>query len=123
MKNDYSPSWNASKQPRKQRKYRYNAPAHVRTAFMSAHLNKALREQYKRRSIPLRSGDKVKVLRGNHKGKTGTIDRVDRKLLKVYLAGIEATRKDGSKALYAFAPSNLQVEELKKDKRRIEEKK
>ena len=33
MKSIFSKSWVSSKQPRKQRKYRYNAPDHIKKKF------------------------------------------------------------------------------------------
>lgn len=52
-----------SKQPRKQRKARYNAPLHIRHKFMSAALSDELRDKYGKRSFPLRKGDTVRVVR------------------------------------------------------------
>ena len=51
MKKTHSTKWKASKQPRKQRKYRFNAPLHISGKFLSTHLSPELREVYKRRSI------------------------------------------------------------------------
>ena len=120
----YSNAWKASSQQRKQRKYRFNAPFHILTKFLSASLSKDLRKKHSRRSIPLREGDKVKVLRGAHKGKTGNITQVDRSASKVVISGIERTKADGNKSFTPFAPSNLMITELNlKDKRRIKKTK
>ena len=51
-----------SKQPRKQRKALYNAPAHARGKHLSAALSKDLREKLGTRSLPIRTGDKVRYL-------------------------------------------------------------
>lgn len=123
MKTDYSTAWKKSTQPRKQRKYRYNAPFHTVTSFLSVNLSKDLRKKHGMRSIPLRKGDKVKIARGTHKGKTGTIEKVSRKLSKAFIAGIEQTRIDGNKHLIPFEPSNLLITDLDlKDKKRIKAK-
>ena len=55
-------------QPRKQRKARYTAPAHARGKYLRASLSKDLREKVGSRTLPVRSGDKVRVLRGDFKG-------------------------------------------------------
>ena len=116
----FSTSWKSSKRASKQRKYRYNAPAHIRRGFMACHLSKTLRQQYKRRSIPAKTGDKVKVLRGSFSGKTGTIDHTDTTKIAIYITGIERTKRDGSKTLIPIHPSNLLIEELDlKDRRRM----
>ncbi|MBW2982328.1 50S ribosomal protein L24 [Candidatus Woesearchaeota archaeon] len=118
--------WNKSKQPRKQRKYRYNAPLNTKNKFLGCHLSKELKGKYKKRNMGIRRGDNVKVLRGQFKGKTGKIDRVDIKKCKVYVTGIEIIKKDGTKALYPIHPSNLIIMELnledKKRKKSLERK-
>ena len=51
MKKKYSNSWKGSKQPRKQRKYRANAPLHTRHKMASANLSKELRKKYSKRNF------------------------------------------------------------------------
>ncbi len=119
MKKSFSKSWKSSKQPRKQRKYRHNAPDHLKKKFVSVNLSKELREKYKKRNVPVTKGDKVKVLRGQYKGKTGAVDRVDLRNLKIIVNGVENIRKDGTKVTYPLDPSNLMITELKiEDKKR-----
>jgi len=116
----FSKSWKSSKQPRKQHKYRYNAPLHVRSRFMHVHLSKDLRKKYRKRSIGVRKGDAVSILRGQFKGKTGKVERVDLKQIKVYVTGVEILKKDGTKVLCPLEPSNLMIIELNlDDKKRI----
>ena len=50
MKNKWYKNWKSSKQPRKQRKYRRNAPLHIRNKMMRAPLSKELRDKYKIRN-------------------------------------------------------------------------
>jgi len=119
MKKKFSKQWNKSKQPRKQRKYRANAPLHIRHKMLSANSSKELRKKYKK-SIPLKKGDSVKILRGSFKGKIGKIDFVNLKKLKVKIEGIYRTKKDGTKINILVDPSNLQIKELNlEDKKRI----
>jgi len=121
MKKQFSKHWKASKQARKQRKYRANAPLHVRRKFMSANLKKELRKKYSRRSFVLRKGDSVKILRGEFKKKTGKIGSVDLKKVRVAIEGIQRTKKEGTKVNVWFAPSNLQIQELYlEDKKRMD---
>jgi large subunit ribosomal protein L24 len=60
MKKKWSKTWKSSKQPRKQRKYRHNAPLHIKHKFLSASLSKDLKKKYNIRNISLRKGDRVK---------------------------------------------------------------
>ena len=115
MKKRFSEHWKGSKQPRKQRKYRYNAPLHIKQNFMRAHISKELIKKYSKRNIGLRKGDKVKILRGDFKKKEGKIERVDLKKTKAYISGIERIKKDGTKTLVPIDASNLMITELNLD--------
>ena len=119
MKQKFSKKWKASKQPRKQRKYKAKAPLHLKYKMLSATLSKELKKKYKKKSIPVRKGDLVKIMRGSFKGKKGKISLVDTKKLRVYVEGIQRTRKDGTKVNVPFHPSNLMILELNlEDKKR-----
>jgi large subunit ribosomal protein L24 len=115
MKKQFSKHWKASKQPRKQRKYRAKAPLHIKKNFLSANLKKSLREKYQRRSFPLRKGDVVRIMKGSFKKKTGKVEDVNLKRTKVSIEGIQRTKKDGTKVNVFFHPSNLQIKELNLD--------
>ncbi len=115
MKKKFSIEWKKSKKARKQRKYRYNAPLHMKQKFIHSHLSKELRKKYGRRNIGLRKGDKVVVIRGQFKKHAGKIDMVDLKECKAYLTGIEITKKDGTKTTRPIDPSNLIITELNTD--------
>ncbi|MEM4239697.1 MAG: 50S ribosomal protein L24 [Candidatus Woesearchaeota archaeon] len=124
MKAEWNKSWRGSVQVRKQRAYVREAPLHARGDFLSAHLSKELRQKHKCRSLRLRVGDKVKVMRGSFRNKTGKVDRINAKEKKVYITGIEFTKRDGSKAMYPIHPSNILIEEPDtSDKRRFPETK
>ena len=115
MKTKFSGSWIKSKQPRKQRKYRHNAPLHIKQKFVGVHLSKDLRKKHNKRSMNLRKGDSVKVVRGQFKNKTGKIEEVNLKKTSVYVSGIEIVKRDGTKARYPIHPSNVMITELNMD--------
>lgn len=109
-----------SKKPRKQRKFLYNAPKHLRRKIMSAHLSKELRKQYKRRSFPIRKGDEVRIMRGEFKGKSGKVVKVDTKNYRVYVEGIKKKRTVGTEYLVPIHPSKLEIIKLNlEDKKRL----
>jgi len=112
MKTKFSKTWISSIQPRKQRKYRFNAPLDIKRTFLSMNLSKELRTKYNIRSIKPRTGDKVKVMRGTYKSKSGPIEKIDIKNTKIYVSKIELTKKDGSKSKVPMHPSNLQIIDL-----------
>lgn len=117
MKKKFSLCWKSSKQPRKQRKYRYNAPLHIKKNFIRAHISTELRKKYGKRNIGLRKGDKIKILRGEFRKKEGKVERVDLKKTKINVTGIERIKKDGTKVLVPLEPSNLVITELNLDDR------
>jgi len=120
MKKKFSRSWKGSRQKRKQRKYRANAPKNIMKKFLSANLSKELRKKHGKRSFPLRKGDEVKIMRGEFKGKKGQIESFNMKKLKVIIEGIQKTKKDGTKVNVIFSPSNLQIQNLNlDDKKRL----
>lgn len=112
---EFSTHWKSSKNPSKQRKYRAKAPLHIKRKFLSASLSKELRARHKRRSVALRKGDTVKVMKGKFKGKTGKISEINTNLLKVYIESIQKKKQDGSMVNLPFRASNLRIIELNTD--------
>ncbi|NLZ29456.1 MAG: 50S ribosomal protein L24, partial [Methanomicrobiales archaeon] len=77
-----------SRQPRKQRKARYNAPNHARGRFLSASLSPELRGKYDIRRTRVVKGDTVMVLRGDYADDEGVVDSVDTKACKLIVHGV-----------------------------------
>ena len=115
MRQEFSTSWVSSRQPRKQRKYVYNAPLHIRHRFLNANLSKELRKKHGKRSLPLRKGDEVLIMRGNFADKKGKIMGIDLKKTRVAIENITRTKRDGSKTNVYFHPSNIQIQNLNLD--------
>jgi len=102
----------SSKKPSKQRKRFFNAPLHKRGKIMSVHLSPELREKYKVRSLPIRKGDRVRIMRGDAKGMEGKVVRVDRKKYRVYIEGVTRTNQRGEEVLIPIHYSNLMLIDL-----------
>lgn len=98
-----------SKKPRKQRKFLYEAPLHLRRKLVSSHLSKELRGKLKRRALPLRKGDEVLVMRGKFKGRKGKVSRVNYKKYRVYVEGVTRKRTVGTEVQVSFHPSKLMI--------------
>lgn len=110
----------SSIQPRKQRLALYSAPHHVARKAMASHLSEELLLKYNRRSLTVISGDEVKVLRGDHKGKSGKIVGVDVSARKVNVEGVTNKKADGTEVALPVDPSNLVIVKLNlEDKRRV----
>lgn len=122
MKKAFSTNWNSSKSVSKQRKFRFQAPLHIKQKFLSGHLSKELRAKYGLRAVQIRTGDKVKVMRGQFRGRENKVERVDVKESKIYITGIERSKKDGSKSHIPVIPSNVLVTDLNLDDKKRKEK-
>jgi len=101
-----------SRQPRKQRRAYYNAPLHIRWKLMSATLSPELREKFGVRSLPVRKGDKVKVMRGSFKGHIGKVAKIDLRRYRIFIDGVTITRSDGSPVFRPIHPSKVMIVEL-----------
>lgn len=107
-----------SKQPRKQRLARWLAPHHVKHKFLSAPLSRELREKHGTRSLPVRKGDKVKIMRGDFKRMEGEVTRVNPKRGVIYVEGATTTKVDGTQVPRPIHPSNVTLLTLVEDKMR-----
>jgi len=104
-----------SKQPRKQRKERFSAPLHKRQKYMHAALSKELREEMKTRSAQVKVGDTVKMMRGDHAGTEGEVQKADLKSGTIHVAGVSVFRADGTEVPRAVQPSNVVITKMELD--------
>ena len=109
-----------SKQPRKQRLARYNAPLHRRRVEMSAPVDNALRLKQEAnnvfypRSMPVRVGDRVIIVRGEGRVKSGErrghkIAKIDRRKRKIYLENHTYFKSDGTELQRPIDSSNVVI--------------
>ncbi len=98
-----------SKKPKKQRKEAAMAPNHTRQKKVAAVLEPDLRKELGRRNLPLRSGDKVKVMRGDFSGTEDKIHSVNLKKLKVTLEDLKKENVGGMEVRPKIDPSNLMI--------------
>lgn len=92
---------------------------HVRQKLVHATLDKKLRKEYGRRSLALRKGDRVEVMRGSFAGTKGEVKEVDLKTLRVTIDTVKRKKADGTEVHVLLRPSNLRIlEAIMDDKRR-----
>ncbi|MBS3060786.1 MAG: 50S ribosomal protein L24 [DPANN group archaeon] len=101
-----------SKKARKKRKDRSTLALHKRGAAMSAHLSKDIKKDVKKRNVPVRKNDVVKVLRGTHRGKTGKIVAVDYRNYKINIENVTLKNRAGKESFIPIDPSNVLITEL-----------
>jgi large subunit ribosomal protein L24 len=99
-------------QPRKQRRRLGEAPLHVRRKQIASHLAEPLIIRYNRRSVPLVSGDTVRVMRGAFHGHEDKIASVDLAMRKVTVEGVTLVKADGTRVARPVDPSNLLITKL-----------
>ena len=80
--------------PRRQRKLRYTADTFERRVRMTVPLSRELRSRFRRRSIPVRKGDTVRVLSGSFAGREERVAKVDRRGYTVTLDNVTLKTAD-----------------------------
>ena len=124
MKSEWSKTWKSSKQPRKQRKFLFNAPAHIKQKKLSAPLSKTLRKEHNKRSLGVRVGDEVKIVRGDFKGKNGKVEKIIKPDERVVISKVSRVKVDGTKANAPIHASKIMITKLNlEDSKRIRSKK
>jgi len=102
-------------QPRKQRKMLYQAPTHIRYKHFSAPLSPSLKTSHNISSLSVRSGDTVRIMRGDRKGLEGKVTRVDRKKYRIFVEGITREKVDGTATFVPIHPSKVMITSLNLD--------
>ena len=107
-----------SSQRRKSRKAYFTAPSSIRRKMMSAQLSKELAKRWLTRSIPVRNGDTVKVVRGPNKNREGKVTEVYRRRWCIHIEKLVKEKTNGQQANIPVHPSNVQITTLRLDKDR-----
>jgi large subunit ribosomal protein L24 len=101
-----------SKQPRKQRKYMFNAPKHHKRKELASHLSEELLLKYNVRSVTVIKGDTVKIMRGALKGHIGKVAKVNTRKRLITVEGATMAKADGTQLPKWFHPSNVLITKL-----------
>ena len=103
------------KNPGKQRKRLFNAPAHIRHKLMSAPLSHELTASKGAKTLPVRRGDTILIKRGDNKGFEGKVSRVDLKAYRIYIEGLTREKVDGTNIFIPIHPSKVEIRNLNLD--------
>lgn len=103
-----------STKARKQRKARAEAPLHRRKRMVSAHLDSVLMKEYNVRSVPVRKGDTVKIIRGStdFKASEAKVASVDLKNCKIIVENVTIPKADGTQKPKPVDPSDVLLTKL-----------
>jgi len=85
---------------------------------MSSALSKEMKDKYKVGSMPIRKGDRVKIVRGGYKEKEGRVETVYRRRWVIHVEGVSVSKPSGDSKPIGIHPSNVVITELKMDKDR-----
>ncbi|HKN06740.1 MAG TPA: 50S ribosomal protein L24 [Thermoplasmata archaeon] len=102
----------SSTSPRRQRKALYTADSFERRLRMGVPLSRELRSRFRRRAVPIRKGDTVRVLSGSFAGREERVAKVHRRDYRVTLDNVTLkTAEDKLKPL-TLGVSNLVITRL-----------
>ena len=115
----------SSKAPKKQRKQVHAASVHANKNRLKCRLDEFLQEEYGLRSLVVKKGDLVKIMRGQFRDTEGKVTGVRYAKVRVFLDNATVTKSDGKEADIPVHPSNLMLVKLELDdeRRKIIEKK
>lgn len=109
-----------SSKPVKQRRLIRESPKHLRHKLLTAKLSEDLEKLYGIKRLPVRKGDTVKVMRGNHIGYEGKVIDVNTKTGRIAIEGLTRKKADGTPVFIWVHASKVMITKLDtSDKERI----
>jgi len=107
-----------SKKPNKSRKAFYTMPKHKAVKAIASHLDKKFKAELGKRSISVRKGDTVRILRGTNKGKEGKITSVETTKGRIFVEKVMLVKSNGKEKQVPIQPSNVLVIDLDRTDRK-----
>jgi large subunit ribosomal protein L24 len=104
-----------SSKPSKVRKRFFESPIYVKSKRISSHLSDELRSKYKVRSLRVRKGDVVKIMRGEYKGIEGKVTGIDMKTGRITVEGVSREKIVGGTVPIKIHPSKVMIMSLNLD--------
>ncbi|EQD66363.1 50S ribosomal protein L24P [mine drainage metagenome] len=103
-----------SSKPRKQRRFRFNAPLHELQHFSHSHVDKALAKKLgiTKRAVQVSKGDTIKIMSGKNKGKTGKVMRVSMRKGFLYIDSMKKKNAKGKEFEVPIRINNVYITDL-----------
>ena len=98
--------------PRRQRRALYRAPTSERRRRMTVPLSRELRRRFRRRNVPVRKGDTVRVLSGSFAGREERVARISRRDYSVTLDNVTLKTAEEKLKPLALRTSHLVITRL-----------
>jgi len=89
-----------------------SVPHHRRAKMLSAHLSDELRAKYGTRSLPIRRGDTVKIMRGEYAGVEGKVIAVYRESGRIAVEGVTREKVGGGTVPVKIHASKVMITAL-----------
>ncbi len=77
--------------------------------MVRGHLAPKYLEAGKKRSLTIRKGDQVRIMRGDHKGEEGKVEKVSLKNLTITIEGVTQAKADESRSARMIHASNIMI--------------
>jgi large subunit ribosomal protein L24 len=82
---------------------------------MAARLSKELAASKGAKTLPVRKGDTIRIMRGDHVGFEGKVSRIDLKRYRIFVEGLTREKVDGTNIFVAVHPSKVMIKSLNLD--------
>jgi len=93
----------------------FQAPINQRYKRFAAPLSSKLKDSHGTRSVPVKKGDTVMILRGDRRGSEGKVTQVDRKNYRIFVEGANREKVDGTSIPVPIHPSKVMITRLNLD--------
>jgi len=80
--------------------------------MLASHLSDDLRQKYGVRGVPVRTGDSVRIMRGDFGGLEGKVERVDYETGRIYVEGMTREKAAGVASKLPVHASKVQITNL-----------
>lgn len=86
-----------------------------KSSLISSSLSENLKKQYDKRSLPVRKGDTIKIMRGEYKGVEGKVEKVNTIKGRLSIEGVQREKIKGGQVKVQIHASNVQISSLHLD--------
>ena len=104
-----------SSKPGKVRKKMFNASHHVKSGMVKSMLSEDLKADHKIKSVRVRKGDSVKIMRGEYSGVEAKVSGVHVGSGKINVDGVKKQKIAGGDAQVGIHASNVKITRLNLD--------
>jgi large subunit ribosomal protein L24 len=99
-------------------KFYYVGALHRKSKNLAGHLSEKLRKELKRRSLAIKKGDTVKVMRGSFAGKEGKVIEVERAGGRIFVEKVIRKKSDGAEVKVGIDASKVMITDIDRTDRK-----